>query len=76
VTSAASAGPDRLAALKLIASSAEARESSAGVTTVGSWEVQPPATAGLSDPAASAQTAATTSGTRPTVAAITRIPVA
>jgi hypothetical protein len=51
-TRPASPGPSRLATLKVIASSALARPRSSPPRTSGSCEVQPPAIAGLTRPAA------------------------
>ena len=75
-TPAARAGPARLAALKVSASSAEPRSSSRPVTTRGSCAVQPPVTAGLNSPASSAIAASAGIGSRPTAAWTATMPSA
>lgn len=65
-SSAARAGPARLATLKVSASSAVALDSSRPPSTCGSCEVQPPATAGLNSPASTASATTAVSGRWPT----------
>ena len=75
-TSAASAGPARLAASNVRASSAEYRASPSGLTTRGSCDVQPPATAGPDSPVSAARQATSSSGSFPTLTWIAASPSA
>ena len=73
---AARAGPARLAALYVSASNAEPRASPGPLTMRGSCAVQPPATAGLNSPAASAIAATAGIGSPPATASTATRPSA
>ncbi|MGX1123089.1 hypothetical protein RKD37_008452 [Streptomyces ambofaciens] len=75
-TTPARAGPARLAALNVMASSAFARGRRSPDTTRGSWAVHPPDRAGPSSPVTTATAIVTANGHRPSPPSSTPSPVA